>query len=354
MQTAFAFLQTGADRAACAAAPLRDVAAPTAGRPAFFAPPFSFDAAASSWMEPASGAVEVISRDAWRRRFPPPPARPAAPRWSAPDERRFAAGFRSLVARLEDGSLRKGVPVTAISAPVEPESADAIFDHLLGRVPDLPAPLFAYGFYRPASDTVTGSPEFLVGATPELLFDLDEAGRLSTMAVAGTRRIGGPAASLASRPKDRDEHQRVVDDLVEQLGAWGRPAVSETTVRRFGELEHLVADIGVDAGGGVDFETAARRLHPTPALGVYPRGEAGAAWLAGIDPRGERRRFGAPFGLRWPSGAGRCVVAIRGLQYHDGRLEIWAGCGVVSGSRYEDEWREVLDKMQAVRTLWRV
>ena len=98
----------------------------------------------------------------------------------------------------------------------------------------------------------------------------------------------------------------------------------------------------------------ARRLHPTPALGVYPRGEAGSAWLAGIDPDGERGRFGAPFGLRWPSGAGRCVVAIRNLQYRAGRLDIWAGCGVVSQSRYEDEWQEVLDKMQAVRALWGV
>ena len=98
----------------------------------------------------------------------------------------------------------------------------------------------------------------------------------------------------------------------------------------------------------------ARRLHPTPALGAYPRGEAGTSWLASLDPAGERRRFGAPFGLRWPSGAGRCVVAIRGLQYHHGRLEIWAGCGVVPQSRYEDEWQEVLDKIQSVRAMWQV
>jgi isochorismate synthase EntC len=47
-------------------------------------------------------------------------------------------------------------------------------------------------------------------------------------------------------------------------------------------------------------------------------------------------------------------VAIRGLQYHDGRVEIWAGCGVVPQSRYQDEWQEVLDKIQAVRALWQV
>jgi menaquinone-specific isochorismate synthase len=352
MQTALAFLQTGADALACATAPLDPVASPRAGLPAFFVPVFSLSTGTRPWLE--AGSVEVLSRVAWRQRFPGPVRPPAVPPWGLPDERRFSDGYRSLAARLEEGSLRKGVPVTLESAPVEPGDAEILFDHLIGRVTDLPGTLFAYGFYRPAFATGTGSPEFLVGASPELLFEIDEGGRLSTMAVAGTRRANGSALALASNPKDREEHQSVVDDLVAQLGAWGRPTASGTSVRRFGPLEHLVADIYVDAGPDVDFETVARRLHPTPALGAYPRGDVGSSWLESLDPLGERCRFGAPFGLRWPSGAGRCVVAIRGLQYHDGRLEIWAGCGVVPQSRYEDEWQEVLDKIQAVRTLWQV
>jgi menaquinone-specific isochorismate synthase len=352
MQTALAFLQTGADALSCATAPLDPAAAPQTGLPAFFAPLFSLAPDTRPWLE--AGSVEVLSRAAWRQRFPSPVRRPVAPPWGPPDERRFSDGFRSLAALLEKGTLRKGVPVTVVSARVDPGDAEVLFDHLLGRVTDLPETMFAYGFYRPASGTGTGSPEFLIGATPEVLFEIDEDGRLSTMAVAGTRRANGSAAALSSSPKDREEHQSVVDDLLAQLGAWGRPIASDRVVRSFGPLEHLVVDIHVDAGPGVDFETVARRLHPTPALGAYPRGESGASWLASLDPHGERRRFGAPFGLRWPSGAGRCVVAIRGLQYHDGRLEIWAGCGVVPQSRYQDEWQEVLDKIQAVRALWQV
>ncbi len=354
MRTALAFLNTGADATACVAAPLEPVSSPRAGSPAFFAPPFSLAPREPWWFAVDEASLDVLSREGWRRVFPARHGRQVMPAWGQPDERRFAEGFRTLAARLEEGRLRKGVPVTVMAAPVEAGEAEALFAQLLGRVPDLPESVFAYGLYRPASETGTGSPEFLVGATPELLFEIDATWRLSTMAVAGTRRAGDTSSSLAESTKDHEEHESVVEDLMARLGAWGPPVASSTDIRSFGSLEHLATDIHVDAGRPLDFEAVARRLHPTPALGVYPRCAEGAAWLAGIDPRGERRRFGAPFGLRWPSGAGRCLVAIRNLQYRDGRLEIWAGCGVVSRSRYADEWQEVLDKMQAVRALWGV
>ncbi len=354
MRTALAFLQTGADTVACVTSPAGPVASPRTGLPAVFAPPFSLAPDVPPWFEAGGESLAVLSPDEWRRQFPGPSRPIRLPAWGAPDEARFADAFRGLASRLADGSLRKGVPITRMSAAVAPDDAETLAARLLARVPDLPGSLFAYGLYRPASATGTGAPEFVVGATPELLFEVDADGRLSTMAVAGTRRADAESASLASSVKDRDEQAAVVEDLVTQLSAWGRPEVAGTIVRSFGTLAHLTTDIRVDAGGALDFEEVARRLHPTPALGVYPRGEAGSAWLAGIDPDGERGRFGAPFGLRWPSGAGRCVVAIRNLQYRAGRLDIWAGCGVVSQSRYEDEWQEVLDKMQAVRALWGV
>ena len=355
MRTPLAFVETGDDALVSVAAPLVPVDSPRSGAPAFFAPPFSMASVGPWWYECDLSSPMTLSRAEWRERFPAVPSAPAASlAWRQPDEARFAAGFRTLAALLERGSLRKGVPITVMTAPVAAADAPALFAYLLGRVPMLPHSLSAYGFFRPASDTGTGSPEFLIGATPETLFEIAGDRRLMTMAVAGTRRAGGSAISLEDSAKDRDEHQTVVDDLMGQLSAWGRPAASAVQVRSFGELEHLAVDIRVDADRALDFEAVARRLHPTPALGVYPRSLEGADWLAGIDPHGDRKRFGAPFGLRWPSGDGRCLVAIRSLQYCDGRLEIWAGCGVVPQSRYDQEWQEVLDKMHAVRALWGV
>lgn len=351
MRTALAFLQTGADATVCVPAPLDPVASPRAGSPGLFAPGFTFGPGEPCWFDVDASSLATLSRAQWAKRFPAANGRPVTPAWGPPDEARFAEGFQTLMPHLENGRLRKGVPITVMAAPVRPDEAEALFEAALARVPSLPSNLYAYGLYRPAADTGTDFPEFVVGATPELLFELDGAHRLWTMAVAGTRRAGCGSASLAASPKDLDEHQSVVDDLLGQLSAWGRPTASAIEVRSFGELEHLAVDIQLDATAPLDFESVAARLHPTPALGVYPRGAVGSEWLAAIDPRGDRKRFGAPFGLRWPSGAGRCVVGIRNLQYRDGVLEIWAGCGVVSQSRYEAEWQEVLDKMHAVRAL---
>jgi menaquinone-specific isochorismate synthase len=294
----------------------------------------------------------MLSRSEWAAEHAPQSSTAIPLQWGEPDELRFRRGFSSLRACLDAGTLRKGVPITSISAPLAEHLAVRLYADLLARVPTLPDGVMAYGFYRP--DGQGGGPEFLIGATPEILFELHGCRRVSTVAVAGTRPASAESGDLEGNPKERDEHQAVVEDLLVQLAPWGEATASATSVRRFGQLAHLVAEIHLDSRVPLDFETIARRLHPTPALGVYPRGAVGTAWLEGIDPRGERGRFGAPFGLRLPSGAGRVLVAIRNLQYAAGRLEIWAGCGVVPLSRYEDEWEEVLEKIRAVRALWTV
>jgi isochorismate synthase EntC len=353
MLTPLAFLQLGSDTVACLEGPLHPVAAPPTGVPAFFAPDFALSAAMPWWVSSEACALECVAVSAWAGRFPDT-AEGVLPQldWSAPDQARFARGFESLRRHLRDGSLRKGVPFTVMTAPVAPEAAWRVFAHARARVPLLPPELFAYGFFDPGVGSARG-PEFMIGATPEMLFETDGR-RLSTMAVAGTRPTAAGPELLRASTKDHDEHASVVEDLVTQLERWGPTSVSPTEVRTFGQLEHLAADVRVEREAPFDFETVSRTLHPTPALGVYPRSDVGERWLAGMDPDGERKRFGAPFGLRLPSGDGRCLVAIRNLQYRDGQLEIWAGCGVISQSDFDDEWQEVLDKMQAVRALWNV
>jgi menaquinone-specific isochorismate synthase len=354
MLTPLAFLQIGTDALACVEGRLDPASYPRAGSPAFFAPDFSLSTDRAWWLDAGGQPSCTWTRAEWAARFPVAASPRVTPHWHAPDEGRFRDAFRSLRVHLDEGTLRKGVPVTSMAASVSDDQAAALFQSLLARVPALPDSVVAYGFFAPHGHGGRQGPEFLIGATPEILFELDGCRVLSTVAVAGTRPASDGLAELEANPKERDEHQAVVEDLLARLAEWGETRASKTEARRFGQLAHLVAEIRLDARVPLDFETVARRLHPTPALGVYPRNPVGAAWLDAMDPWRERKRFGAPFGLRLPSGGGRAVVAIRCLQYSAGRLEIWAGCGVVPLSRYEDEWQEVLQKMQAVRAVWGV
>lgn len=354
MRAPIAFLQLGRDTFACAQGALDAVTMPGAACASWLAPRFSLDDRHPWWWQ-ARGAptLALLDRREWAERFPRRDAVDGLA-WGAPDEGRFHAGFGTLQAHLAAGVLRKGVPITVARAPLAPRAAWPLFRQLLARVADLPGQVVAYGLFLPGEDDREG-PEFVIGASPELLFEVEPDGVVKTMAVAGTRRVApGSAAALEGSAKERGEHEAVVEDLLAQASRWGSAERGPTEVRRFGDLQHLVTGIAVSPAAPPDFTELVRALHPTPALGVYPRGAAGTAWLASIDPDEARRRFGAPFGIRWPSGAGRVAVAIRNLQYHDGHVEIWAGCGVVPESRYDAEWQELLDKIQAVRTMWNV
>jgi isochorismate synthase EntC len=252
MRTALAFLQTGADVLTSVVAPLDPVDSPRPGFPAFFAPDFAMPAGGASWFHVPTESVRAVPCDAFARQYgaewPGPPLT-----WTSPDEPRFAAAFKSLSERLAGGGLQKGVPVTVMRAALDPSQAWSLFAHAVTRIPVLPTRLYAYGLFLPATEA--RGPEFVIGATPELLFDLQDGRSLSTMAVAGTRRIveGNGAGTLESSRKNRTEHQSVVDDLLEQLSAWGKPSASGLESRTFGQLEHLAVDIRLQSTEWLDF-----------------------------------------------------------------------------------------------------
>ena len=190
----------------------------------------------------------------------------------------------------------------------------------------------------------------LLGVTPELLFEWDQARHhLSTMALAGTR-LSASDHSLLDDPKEKNEHQLVVDALLEELATYGTPSVSPTYEWNVGTLTHLRTDITVESKNGLDFEMLARDLHPTPALGLAPR-TVDFHWLKNLDGHMDRARFGAPFGVRWADGSGRCLVAIRNVQWVKGKTFLGVGCGVVPESQPSREWQELLNKQLAVKTM---
>jgi menaquinone-specific isochorismate synthase len=274
-------------------------------------------------------------------------ATPPSLRWSNPPRDLFERAFDTLQKQISQGTLEKGVPFTFERAQGE-MSETALLSSLKAMLTyALERPVMPYGFWQKG--------EGILGCTPELLFR--RTGQtIETMAMAGTRRHDDfGRLPLLEDPKERREHQLVIDSIVSQLKAFGQVQIAATEVAVLPQLSHLKTLIELKPDhGGVSFDELIRALHPTPALGAFPR-EAGWKWLRELEAQNDlpRNRYGAPFGAVWKNDQGDenglAVVAIRNIQWQDDRILLCAGCGVIAESELEREWRELDGKIRAIK-----
>jgi menaquinone-specific isochorismate synthase len=187
----------------------------------------------------------------------------------------------------------------------------------------------------------------LLGLTPELLFQKQDD-QIHTMALAGTRLDEpGAAEKILSDPKELIEHQWVVDGIRECIQDLGKLHLDPVRVSRSGRLLHLETKMKLE-NASAQFAQIVQRLHPTPALGGYPK-QAAVDWLARYNEASPRSRFGAPFGFK--SGELEiCLVAIRAVEWShvDDFSDMTAGCGITERSDPDAEWREVQNKWKSI------
>jgi isochorismate synthase EntC len=256
-------------------------------------------------------------------------------------------GWRAYCGKIEralaEGGLKKVVPARAKKFPPLPEEA-AI---------DLPSTLMA----RSAEGSFRfflryGDARFF-GSTPELLFQ-KRGESLHVPAIAGTRPLTSAgteatALELQADPKERAEHQFVVDGILASLRELGlRPVAADrpsTIVAR--NLVHLYTPVSCPHQG-VSGSQLLAALHPTPAVGGLPR-HAAAAFLAAEEPW-DRGLFASP--LHVIAGPDEiCLVAIRSALATPEALFFFAGAGYVPGSDWEREWNETDHKMASLKGL---
>lgn len=257
--------------------------------------------------------------------------------WQKPDKADFLNVFELILNEMDKGTLKKAVPVafevtkTAIS--------DALKAHLILSVLRSDHGGFGYGFW----DDTGG----IIGLTPELLF-AHKGDKVETMALAGTSKN---AEELISDAKLKVEHQLVVQDIHERLGQLGRVSVGESAPEQFGSIYHLKTPVQLvpkpDQGHFEDLVTA---LHPTAALGVFPR-TFDWQWLRNLGGLRRRRHYGAPIGLRSESGQGICFVAIRNIQWDTQEMWISSGAGMLAESDPEKEWSELELKRELTKKI---
>lgn len=266
------------------------------------------------------------------------------PKWILPDRNFFMTSFKELQREFAANRLKKAVPFlieTAESTLSRPQLVKSLtssiqyFGHNRSHI---------YGFWN--------HEEGILGVTPELLFQFSAPNKLKTVACAGTIRTNEKNIDILTNPKLLKEHQIVVEGIIESLTkniAAEDLNVGEPYVLNLPRLSHLVTPITLTVNPHITFDILVKALHPTPALGAFPR-QTGMEWLLDYNKKIKRLRFGAPVGYTYPNlEKAHCCVAIRNVQWTKHQLMIGAGCGIIKESQCQQEWDEILLKLQATK-----
>jgi menaquinone-specific isochorismate synthase len=336
----FAFIQTAPGRVFVGWGPFEQSPMRRPSRPAFFIADFFLDDP-HPWRHPASW--EELSVEELAARFDDDGGVPRID-WEPLSIDDFIPFFNAAMDDMRRGDFKKIVPVIFETGRV---ARGDYWRFFLSRLAALPPRLWAYGY--------SYQNHGLIGATPELLFRSERRG-YATMALAGTRSAER-AEELLTDAKELREHRFVVEDIVRRLAPFGNVEIEPLGILRLPSIAHLATAIRFEEYGGADrmsFADMVRRLHPTAALGVWPRTEAGERWLREADRGVKRRTFGAPFGLEREDHSALAVVAIRNLQIGGDRIRVGSGAGLLPESRLEREFDELRDKREQVKALFGV
>ena len=265
-------------------------------------------------------------------------------------QNKFLETGELLKAEIASGSLKKGVPYSfrfANRAPSLQERAGILLAALEQQEK-------TGGYLCGLWDDAGG----LIVLTPEVLFERSGE-TVETAALAGTRLnpLGGltPAekegvlTEWLNDPKEKAEHEWVVKGILDSLKPYGELKVEPISIKESGMLMHLETKISafqVKAASA----TLLQNLHPTPALGAFPR-KPGLEWLLAENKKLPRSKYGAPIGIFFPEEKIEIyLVAIRGIEWCQSPYfcQMGAGAGVVAQSKMTKEWVEVEAKWRSI------
>jgi len=202
-----------------------------------------------------------------------------------------------------------------------------------------------FHFYAEPEDGIA-----FLGASPERLFRRD--GRsVESEAVAGTRARGvssvedeGLRDDLLHSAKDRVEHTYVSKGIREALEPLCEVLEIEDHVSemKLARGRHLRSKVGGTLEDGVTDAALLDAMHPTPAVGGYPRNEA-LEQIHDLEPF-DRGWYAGPVGWIGQE-ASEFAVGIRSGLVRGRTLALFSGAGIVAGSVPDEEWAEIEQKI---------
>lgn len=258
--------------------------------------------------------------------------------WRLPHPSDFQKQFDWIQRQIIHGDLDKALPIAL-------QHGQGIIStrlkNILGRIINHSTVNYGYGFWTANSG--------LIGMTPEVLcsWTMKEAA-LKTMALAGTWKKNSP--NDFSDSKIHQEHNFVIQDIQTQLSAYALNYKSETELVELPYLFHLKTQFQYQCPSLETYLEAVRLLHPTAALGLFPRSRQVMFDFAQFDLQQKRTKFGAPIGFVNVREA-FALVGIRNIMWKNDQIDLFAGCGVTKNSVFDDEWTEILAKQDSVKKM---
>jgi isochorismate synthase len=256
----------------------------------------------------------------------------------------WMAQVAKTVQMIRDEAFRKVVLARAVQVSNEVQAFDigTIMRRLCESYPT------AYVF------AIQRGERYFVGATPERLI-CGADGQIQTMALAGSaprgtteeedQRLGN---ELLQSLKNQEEHRVVVTTIRDVLAnICSRVWVADTPhLLKLKNIQHLETAITGSLLPGHSILEAIEDLHPTPAVGGFPRQPALEAIRA--YEQLDRGWYAGPIGWIGASGNGEFAVALRSALIDGNQATLFAGCGIVAASQPESEFAESCLKLEVM------
>lgn len=197
----------------------------------------------------------------------------------------------------------------------------------------------------------------IIGASPELLCQVDSKNEVITHPIAGTIKRGATPAEddklaeeLRLSTKDRAEHVMLVDLARNDINRVCDPKTTSVdkllTVQKFSHVQHLVSQVSGTLRPDQTRFHALRSIFPAGTVSGAPKVKA-MELIAELE--GEKRGVYAGAVGHW-SYDGKSMdtcIALRTMVYKNGTAYLQAGGGIVFDSDEHDEYIETMNKMKA-------
>ena len=263
-------------------------------------------------------------------------------------ETTFQQSVQSVLDTLGQGKLHKAVLAHSLQVTVEhPLSAYQALKSLRHQHRD--CHIFSVG-----SGLQENSCPIFLGASPERLLRVQNR-HLQTEAIAGSAPRGKTVAedqaiatALMANPKEQHEHRLVSKFIMDALVKLGlRPnEAPQPQVLKLASIQHLQTPIACPLPDHLHPLEVLAQLHPTPAVAGVPQ-QLACEQIQTLETF-ERSLYASPIG--WIDAQGNCdfCVGIRSALIEGHHAQLFAGAGIVSGSKPAQELAEVALKLRTL------